>query len=366
MTLRATCPKGHSLTLEERLAGKKIRCPRCQVVFQVPDLDEDEYADEDEDERISAKPLRRARRRDDDEEDEDEEDRPRARKRRPAPVEDDEEDDDDEEEMDPETRRKLDRQIKKKQLKLVDVGLLLHYIKLYVYVIGMLFGIGVVIMTLIAGAQNAERAVNAEQVAAGGDIVLLGFGLLVLVSFFLYLLLFLICPLLGVVGSFLCCWVPKKSEARGTIIISLTFDLINVFGWLLWLLASLRVFTSDTAKIDNLNFLLTCISYICLVASWLTFLTYLRSLGKYLGEPGVGNEGLNLIARLVVNVVQLIVLFIVATRASAFLLGGINVFLAIAIGILCVVIGTVFFIFSFFIRLIKLLSAMRRAVQNRL
>src|SRR5205809_368504 len=127
MTLRATCPKGHSLTLEERLAGKKIRCPRCQVVFQVPDLDEDEYAEEDEDD----------------------EDRPRVRKRRPAPVEDDEEDDDEEEEMDPETRRKLERQIKKKQLKLVDVGLLLHYIKLYVYVIGMLFGIGVVIMTLI-------------------------------------------------------------------------------------------------------------------------------------------------------------------------------------------------------------------------
>src|SRR5262245_8615590 len=71
MTIQATCPKGHTLTLDERLAGKKIRCPRCQSVFDVPELDDVAQA-------VSEKPLRRARPRDDDDDDEEEERRPRT------------------------------------------------------------------------------------------------------------------------------------------------------------------------------------------------------------------------------------------------------------------------------------------------
>src|SRR5688500_935688 len=117
MTIQATCPKGHALALEEKMAGKRIRSQRCRPVIQVTDLDDDEDA-------VCEQPLRRGARAS---KDDDEEDRPRAKARRP--VED--EDDDDEEEMDPETKRKLERRAKKKQLRLVDIGLLLHLIKLW-------------------------------------------------------------------------------------------------------------------------------------------------------------------------------------------------------------------------------------------
>jgi hypothetical protein len=72
MTIVATCPKGHELTLEERLAGKKVRCPRCKSVFQVPELNGD--AEDDEEEAIAEKPLRRRRARDDDDDDDEDED----------------------------------------------------------------------------------------------------------------------------------------------------------------------------------------------------------------------------------------------------------------------------------------------------
>jgi hypothetical protein len=355
MTVRATCPQGHSLTVEDKLAGKKIRCPRCQAVFLVPDLDDD--YDDDEDDR-----PRRGRAREDDDDD----DRPRRKARRP--VDDDE--DDDEEPVDEETRRKLERQLKKKQLKLVDVGLLLHFIKLWMYVAGMLFGIAALIMFVIAGAQHsaavAEAGAKAQEVEPGGGFVLFGFAIMVLMVFLLNLFIFMIGPLLGIVGSFLCCWIPKKSEARGTIIMSLTFDLVSLVAWLLALLANFGIFGfEDPGKRERMVYLLRAVDMFCLVASWLTFLTFLRGLGKYLGEPGVGNEALNLIARLVVQVISLFGNVLV-NIASAFMLGGVNPFLAIAVGIVCILIWTVFFIFGFFLRLIKLISAMRRAVQNKL
>jgi hypothetical protein len=370
MTIRASCPKGHTLTVEEKLAGKKIRCPRCQTVFQVPDLEEDEYDEEDEEEeRVSAKPLRRARRRDDEDDDdddddeyEDEDDRPRSRGRRPAPVEyEDEEEDEEEEEMDWATRRKLDKRLKKKQLKLVDVGLLLHYIKLWMYAIGMAIGIAVFIMFVIAAARSAE-VVGGPAVEPGGDFVLLGFGIFVILVFFLNLFVFLIGPLIGMVGSFLCCWVPPKSEIRGTIIISLTFDLISIVGWLLGVLAYAGIFGMEAHKTENLIFLLRCIDTFCMISAWLTFLTFLRGLGKYLGEPALGNEALNLIARLVVQVVSLFVN--IATNIFVVILFGFIVAICIAIG--SIILWTPFFIFAFYIRLIKLLGAMRQAIDNKL
>jgi hypothetical protein len=386
MTIVATCPKGHELTLEERLAGKKIRCPRCKSVFQVPEL---------EAEAISEKPLGRRARDDDDDEDDrprkrraatydddddDEDDRPRKRKAAAAARrrDDDEDEDEDEEEeddgsdfIDDEARRREERRLKKKQLKLVDVGLLLHYIKLWMYVIGMLLGMVALIMFLIAGArtagmiaEGAGRPVEAQD--PGGGIVFLGFGLFVIFVFLLNVVVSAIAPLIGVVGSFLACFIPRKSHARGTIIMSLTFDLVAIIAWLLGLLAIVNVFGfEDMGKRDRMVDLMRLLSAICQIAAWLTFLTYLRGLGAYLGEPGVGNEALNLIARLVIQVISLIV-DVLIVAACAFMLGGVNPFLAIAIGIGAIFIWVIFFIFTFFLRLLKLITAIRRAIHNKL
>lgn len=381
MTILATCPKGHELTLEERLAGKKVRCPRCKSVFQVPEMAE---------EAISEKPLRRRPR--DDEDDDDDDDRPR--KRRAATYDDDDDDDrpprrrkaavarrdddDDEEQeddnsdfIDDQERRREERRLKKKQLKLVDVGLLLHYIKLWMYVIGMILGMVALVMALIAGAratamvaEGGGRPVDAPD--PGGGVVLFGFGLFVIFVFLLNLIVSMIAPLIGVVGSFLACFIPKKSYARGTIIMSLTFDLVAIVAWLLGLLAIVNVFGFDNPdKQERMVNLMRLLSAFCQVAAWLTFLTYLRGLGAYLGEPGVGNEALNLIARLVIQVASLIA-DVLIVAACAFMLGGVNPFVAIAIGIVVIIIWVIFFIFTFFLRLLKLITAIRRAIDNKL
>lgn len=383
MTISATCPKGHSLTLEEKLAGKKIRCPRCQTVFEVPRGD-DEWEDE-EDEAVSEKPMRRSRRRDDDDDDED--DRPRAAARRRddddedddrppkkarAPVrdyDDDDDDDDDEEEMDDKTRRKLERQLKKKQLKLVDVGLLLHYIKLMIYIIGIILGITMAILLAIAGAQMAEAlegGVKAGEAEAGGIRGFVVFGtvtIMALVAFLLFLFISQIAPLLGIVGSFLICWIPKKSQCRGTIITSLTFDLVSLVAGLLGMLAGFGVFGMEQHKVDNMQLYLQMIAYFCTVSAWLTFLTFLRGLGQYLGEPGVGNEALNLIAKLVVMVITLVIDFILIIAFGRLFVG---LVLAIIIAIGSSIIWLIIFVFVFYLRQLKLLSAMRRAVQNKM
>ena len=381
MTISATCPKGHTLTLEEKLAGKKIRCPRCQTVFEVPRDNGDEWED-DEEEAVSEKPIRRSRRREDDDED-DEDDRPRARARRrdddddddddrprkKAPVRYYDDDDDDEEEMDDKTRRKLERQLKKKQLKLVDVGLLLHYIKLMIYIIGIILGITMAILLAVAGAQMAEAleagAKGAEAEAGGvqGFVVFGTVTVMALVSFLLILVMSQIAPLLGIVGSFLCCWIPKKSECRGTIITSLTFDLVSMITGLLGMLAGLGVFGMERHKVENMQLYLQMITWFCTISAWLTFLTFLRGLGKYLGEPGVGNEALNLIARLVVMVITLVIDFILIIAFGRLFVG---LILAIIIAIGSAIIWFIIFVFVFFLRQLKLLSAMRRAVQNRL
>ena len=283
-----------------------------------------------------------------------------------APVRDD--DDDDDEPMDDETRRKLERQLKKKALKLVDIGLLLHYIKLVIYVIGMLLGLAVVILLMVAFAQTTQAVADqggkgqVEAVQPGGGFIIFGFTILAVLIFLLQLFMSLIASLLGIVGSFLLCWVPKKSEARGTIITSLTFDLIHAIAWLLGVLAVAGVFGMDPTKTQNMIFLLDCINAICVISSWLTFLTFLRSLGKYLGEPGVGNEALNLIARLVVQVVSLI-LDIIFIIVFAIMFGGI---VAIIAGSGALLVWSVFFTFTFYLRQLKLLGAMRRAVQNKI
>ena len=355
MTIQASCPKGHTLTLEEKLAGKKIRCPRCQTVFEVPDPD-DEWDDDDEDEAISEKPLRKAARRrddddDDDDYDDDDDDRPRKKARRPAPVVED--DDDDEEPMDDETRKKLERKLKKKQLKLVDVGLLLHYIKLCIYVIGILLGMVVVVLTMVASVGGPD--VPAFFVAA--------LALLWLFVIILNVIFSQVAPLLGIVGSFLCCWIPKKSEAKGTIIMSLTFDLISMVAGVLRFLAVFNVFGMEENKTNNLIFLCGLINFICSISAWLTFLTYLRSVGKYIGEPALGNEALNLIARLVVQVISLILDIMIIIVFGRFFVG---IVLAIILAIIFLTIWLIIFIFAFYLRQMKLISAMRRAIQNKL
>ncbi len=269
--------------------------------------------------------------------------------------------------MDDATRRKMEKRLKKKQLKLVDVGLLLHLIRLWMYIIGILLGITVAILLAIAGSQAAEAVAEKQAAPAGGGAVgFVVFGtvtILALLLFLLQLVISQIAPLLGIVGSFLCCWVPKKSESRGTIIMSLTFDLVSMVAGLLVFLGAFNVLGMDETKRENMILYLRYISFFCTSAAWLTFLTFLRGLGRYIGEPGVGNEALNLIARLVVMIITLIIDVVLIVAVGRLFLG---VILAIFVAIGAMVGWFIAFVFTFYVRQLKLVSAMRAAVQNRM
>ena len=36
MPISIVCPQGHQLTAKEKLAGKKVKCPKCGSVVQIP------------------------------------------------------------------------------------------------------------------------------------------------------------------------------------------------------------------------------------------------------------------------------------------------------------------------------------------
>jgi len=43
MTFKVTCPNGHKLLVDEKHAGKTVRCPKCSQSIQIPDLDFAEF-----------------------------------------------------------------------------------------------------------------------------------------------------------------------------------------------------------------------------------------------------------------------------------------------------------------------------------
>ncbi|MCS7047221.1 MAG: hypothetical protein NZO58_12760, partial [Gemmataceae bacterium] len=395
MTISATCPKGHTLTLEERLAGKKIRCPRCQVVFQVPELDDDEDDDEAPAKgkaaaRKNDAPGRRKVRQpvdeDDDDEDEDDERPSRRPVRRPADEED--EDDEDEEQLDPEEERKLARRAKKKALKLVNIGMLMHNIKLYLNSVGLLFFVGLIGILLFAYARGSElqdenpkktvvvsalqmdvlrdrnMALGADAIvvqAAGGE-TLGSYAIDVLVLFATMLFMGLLAPLTGLVGSILACWIPKKSEARGSLIVSLCFDAVALLTFILWALAAADVFGMESMKTFRLMQLLWLITALSMILSWLMFLTFERNLGKYIGDARLGNEALNRIVGLALQVLILGIALVV-NGVGAKLLGGV---IGMILGFAALGGWLLYYLLFFLRKMITLFAAMRAALATKL
>lgn len=99
MAIAFSCPCGKKLKVKEEMAGKRVRCPECQAVAHVPQLEMEGDVLEEVQAPPAAVSARRPapppmpppmpRRNDDFDDEEDAEDRPRGRRRRREPDEDD-------------------------------------------------------------------------------------------------------------------------------------------------------------------------------------------------------------------------------------------------------------------------------------
>ncbi len=317
MTISVLCPRGHTITLDEPLR-RAIACPRCGVVFSAsdaaaplpsslpgamaarparrPSRDEDEDADED------VRPKRRKRRDDDD--DDDDEDRDKVRKgpppkRKPLPrrkVEEPEEEEEDEEAVGPVLTRK------QRQMSLVRVGVLLHIIKLWIYLAALLFGFITLPLVLFLA------------LVVGGIL-----GQLLLHTTFN--LATTIAPLLGIVGSALCMQVPPRSEARGTIAVSLAFDalapILGVFQLILWF----AYHGTGDERVANLSSYLLYARLACTLTAWWLFQLYLRKLAFYMRESLLASESLNVIVHLLMATVITPTLFVGSLVFATFFKG---------------------------------------------
>ena len=337
MPLRVTCPKGHSLSLNERLAGKRVKCPRCQTSFVVEEDEEEDDEEEEAPRKSRAVAKRRSRDEDDDEGDDDD-------------------DDDIVSHKSPEERRKDRIKDKRRRLRHVNVGILLHLIKLWTTLLmafaGLLMHVFAVVVASSAAARGGELA---------GESVAL-FVLFAFIAAMAVLVGVIIAPILGLVGSGFCIMIPKKSDARGTIITSFVFDVIAFIGTIVLAIASLGGIDMEPLKLSRLMSLVQNANLFFTLASWFLFMVFLRQMAHYLQRPSLGNDALNLIAYLIVELMALVGVLVGCTFLFALMLPFLGAVMGLVLMFLIVIIWFAQFYYIFFNGMIRLLNAMRQIV----
>ncbi|MFO0863968.1 MAG: hypothetical protein U0744_04835 [Gemmataceae bacterium] len=369
MTIQATCPKGHKLKLDDKTAGKKIRCPRCQTSFVVPDADDEEddrprrssrENDDDEDEDEDDRPRGKRRDEDDDDEDDDEEERKPKKKKAKTKSKADEFDDDDiregEERLSPEERLKLRRKERKAQFGAVAFGLQMHFVKFMILLVAIAVAILSFILSLaIFGGLSLRPDQNAADFAVLGSL-----SIPVAMMALAQIAAVAVAPIVGIVGSFFCCFTPRGARTRVIIVASLVFDLVPIVAGIIRLLFNQVWNDIDPGKLDRLNYYLALGSFACMILGWLFFMVYLRDLGAYVGMPGVGNEALNLIAFLVVQVITAPINFIIDLYAFGLIANALDPTFGLIVVILLILGWGVSSYFFFLLGMIVLLTKIPR------
>lgn len=355
MTITVLCPRGHTVTLDAP-PRRAIACPRCGVVFSMRDdiapvLPSLPGA-------MAARSERRPRR-DEDDEEADDDDRPRRRKRRDD--DDDEEDDDKVRKGPPPKRKPLPRRKveeqpeeeeedesvgvvltrKQRQMKMVRLGILFHIIKLWLFMGALVFGLISLPLALF---------------------LTLFFGGLVgsLLLQITYNLSMTLAPIAGIIGSILCAWVPPRSEARGTIIVSMIFDALapvfGVFQLIMWLGFAVT-FDERVSRLVGYMFLARLA---CTLVAWWLFQLYLRKVAFYIRETLLASECLNVIVHFMLATVITPTL-VVGTLVVAIFFPGILVLILF----FALVGWMIFFAITFPLRQFRLLFNMRARIFDK-
>lgn len=347
MSIIVVCPRGHVVTLDDP-CPRACACPRCGTVFAV-----DGEADPDVlslPAGMAARPEGRKSRDDADEEDDD---RPRKRKprddddeeespRRRRPRREEEEDAEDEEEDDDEPVETVRLTRKQRQFQKVRLGILFHILKLWTYLAAMLFGFITLPLLLFVW------------VAGGGGLLM---TILFQITFNLSMSL---APIFGTIGSILCAFAPAKSETRGTIIVSVMFDVLAPFFGVLQLIMFFAYLASGAD--DRVERLISYMFYAriaCTLVAWWLFQLYLRKLAFYIRESLMASEALNVIVHFLIATIigptMVVVTFVVMMFGPCF-----------AIIMFFATLGwAVYFIITFPIRQFRMMFLMRSKIYDK-
>lgn len=225
MPIPIVCPNGHHMTLPDNQAGTNYRCPLCLTHFEVPGLAKDAGAPVA---LQSGSPPAI------------------ASAAPPSAAKGDDE-----------------RAEQKRRLGRVSRGLGLHYARLLV----LLFSIFGLVL-----------------VALGTDIV--PEGILSALALVIGAALFLLGPVLGLIGSVLCFWIPPESRARGLIVLMVLVDLVPYpLGY---------IFFIGPVPADMKILVVYAVAGLQVV-SWMLFALFLRQLSRYLGQEGLAIDAARLL-----------------------------------------------------------------------
>jgi hypothetical protein len=284
----------------------------------------------DDDEDADEPPRKRPARADDDDAD-----RPRRRPPREEPEEDEEDESEDEVATVALTR-------KQRKMATVRLGILFHILKLWTYLGAMLFGFITLPLVLFAA---------------------LFFGGIVgtILSQITFNLAMTVAPVLGIVGSIMCAFVPPKSEARGTIIASVIFDVLAPLFGLLQLIMIVAYWGTGDERVERLVSYMLYARLACTLVAWWMFQLYLRQLAFFMSESLLASESLNVIVHFLIAVIIGPTLVIVTlVMATVLIMPMITLVLFFA------TLGwVIYFIITFPIRQFRLMFVMRSAIYRK-
>jgi hypothetical protein len=357
MAIRMLCPNGHELVTEDQHAGRKIRCPHCQLILIVPSP---QIA-------ITSQPAPpRSQPQEDPEEidlgqyEEDvpaleaiEEGPPRPRQRPAREYGDDYE----EEEDRPRRKKKKKGSMSRHQLSMTSLGLGFHYAKLLTYLIAMN-------VTFACNILMARAAVGGE----GGS-----FALLRAVSMAAAVVFNWVGPTLGITGSILCCWVPAKTGGKPMIITSLALDVVAFVLPIISLISAgasvaLGGFAA-AASAFALVLVLLAIAAACTLTSFVLFILFLRQLAFFLDDSGMADEAMGivihyillLITPLVTVTLLLMLVFFISRDFASSLFANCIFLLVMAVAI----IAWLVFVIKLMFRILNLIGSLRYTLRAR-
>jgi len=339
MSITVHCPYGHAIKVDDT-APRDVACPRCGTVFAIgAALDSDPlYLPAG----MAARSEGRESRDDEEEEDRPKKRKPRAededdRSRRRKPRREEEDEFEEEEEDEPVEAVRLTR--RQRKMAMVRLGILFHILKLWTYLAAMLFGfITMPLVLFIAAFGSGWIAVILYQITFNLSMTL--------------------APIFGTIGSIMCAFVPPRSEARGSIIVSIIFDLLApVFG-VFQLVMFFFVMSSDDARLGRLMEYMFYARLACTLVAWWLFQLYLRKVSFYMHESLLASESLNVIVHFLIATVigpTLVIVTVIITLVFIFPCIGAILFL-ITLGWL------IYFSITFPIRQFRLLFLIRNKI----
>jgi hypothetical protein len=184
----------------------------------------------------------------------------------------------------------------------VNLGLGFHYARLLVLLVsvGLLYGgifVGSILLTFGGGAGSVKSG-------------LMGLGLIFVVSAIAGFLISFIAPILGLVGSALCLWVPAQSGGKGFIIASLALDGVALVMGLVLRLVGLAMDNPIPGLVGvGFSYLLGCFA-------WAMFMVFLGRVCAYIDQPKMAEESGNLLIQgAVIMAVSPLLLLVVGALA---------------------------------------------------